>query len=275
MVSIAPQPGFLESAVIRQHLTASINAQLKNLNVAEELPSTNQALLDAPIGPGELWVCLAEHQTAGRGRRGRRWVAPRRSGLCLSIGYGFVSAPAQLAALTLAIGVSAAGVLKQAGADEVQLKWPNDLTWRGRKLGGILTELKRDGQRPPTVVVGLGVNLAIPPEGLSLQVPQANPPVDLVTICDALPPASVLAAALVNAIGATLLHYADSGFSPFRADFAALDALNGQPVEVTVAEDTVRGVAQGITPEGLLKIRTETGDTTVMAGDVVMLRPAD
>ena len=274
-MSVATGQDFLVADVIREHLDASITANLQTLSVAAKLPSTNQALLDAPILPGALWVCLAEHQTAGRGRRGRRWVAPPRSGLCLSIGYRFVTPPADLAALTLAMGVRAADVLRRAGADEVQLKWPNDLTWRGRKLGGILTELKSDAQKAPTVVVGLGVNLTLPPEGLMLQGPQANPPVDLTSICEVLPRPSILAADLVNAMGTALQNYGDTGFEPFRVSFAALDVLNGQAVEVAIAGDKLQGVADGITEDGLLKVRTQAGDITVMAGDVVLLRPAN
>lgn len=273
MVTKVSHPAFFDREVIRDHLSATVTTHLHDLSVVDELPSTNQALLDAPISAGQLWVCLAEHQTAGRGRRGRRWVAPPRSGLCLSIGYGFPSLPNQLSALTLAMGVTTAEVLQHAGAKEVQLKWPNDLVWRGRKLGGILTELAGDGQRPPTVVVGIGVNLALPPEGLVLDGPGGNSPIDLASISDESPSPSLLAAELINTLSATLLSYCDEGFAPFRTRFAGLDALNGEAVEVSVADAKLQGIARGITPDGLLNVETQDSVITVMAGDVVQLRP--
>ncbi len=273
-MTVAPTQTFLEPASIRAHLSDAVAARLTSLEVAAVLPSTNQALVDAPIAPGELCVCLAEHQTAGRGRRGRAWVAPPRSGLCLSVAYGFMSAPANLSALTLAMGVCAAEVLRQAGAAEVQLKWPNDLISGGAKLGGILTEVSGDARAAPIVVVGLGVNLALPRAGLALDESQAALPVDLASLCAAAPAPSVLAAALIDAMGTALLHYGDTGFEPFAARFAALDALMGQAVEFDGAGGKQRGVAGGITGDGSLRVRTGSGDTTVMAGDVSLVRSA-
>jgi len=273
-MTVTPTQAFLYPAAIRAHLDDAIVRHLTSLEVAPVLPSTNQALLDAPIAPGELWVCIAEHQTAGRGRRGRSWIAPPRSGLCMSIGYGFTKTPANLAALTLAMGVCAAEVLARAGAGAVQLKWPNDLISGARKLGGILTEVGGDAHAEPIVVVGLGVNLALPPAGLALGESQAAPPIDLASLCAVVPTPSVLAGALVDAMGAALLHYGDTGFEPFGARFAALDALMGQAVEFDGAGGKQRGVAAGITGDGSLRVRTGSGDTTVMAGDVSLVRPA-
>ena len=273
-MTVTPTQAFLYPAAIRAHLDDAIVRHLTSLEVAPVLPSTNQALLDAPIAPGELWVCIAEHQTAGRGRRSRSWIAPPRSGLCMSIGYGFTKTPANLAALTLAMGVCAAEVLARAGAGAVQLKWPNDLISGARKLGGILTEVGGDAHAEPIVVVGLGVNLALPPAGLALGESQAAPPIDLASLCAVVPTPSVLAGALVDAMGAALLHYGDTGFEPFGARFAALDALMGQAVEFDGAGGKQRGVAAGITGDGSLRVRTGSGDTTVMAGDVSLVRPA-
>ncbi len=273
MMTTAGQQHFLDPTLIADQFDPRVHASLKQLRVVDELPSTNQALLNSPIAAGELWVCLAEHQTAGRGRRGRQWVAPPGSGLCLSVGFGFSKPPADLAALTLAIGVVAAELLHAAGASDVQIKWPNDLVSQGRKLGGILTELVSNGSGPAVVVVGLGLNLTLPPEGLALDA-QASPTVDLASTAASVIQPSVLAGRFANAFGLTLLDFASTGFMPYRARFAALDVLADCDVEVSRANGALRGVANGITADGRLRVNSSEGETTVLAGDVALLRPS-
>jgi BirA family biotin operon repressor/biotin-[acetyl-CoA-carboxylase] ligase len=272
MTAVAQQD-FLDPILIADQFEPRVHAALKQLRVAAELPSTNQALLDSPIAPGELWICLAEHQTAGRGRRGRQWLAPAGSGLCLSLGFGFAATPTDLAALTLAIGVVAAELLRDLGASDVQLKWPNDLVWQDRKLGGILTELVSSGSGPVVVVVGLGLNLNLPTEGLALDVSQPNPPVDLASIAASATTPSVLAGRFANALGLTLLDFESTGFTPFQARFAALDVLVERSVEVSLAKGSLQGVAKGITSDGRLRVHSSAGETAVLAGDVTLLRP--
>lgn len=273
MTAVAQQD-FLDPILIADQFEPRAHAALKQLRVAAELPSTNQALLDSPIAPGELWMCLAEHQTAGRGRRGRQWLAPAGSGLCLSLGYGFAAPPPDLAALTLAIGVVAAELLRDIGAAEVQVKWPNDLVWQDRKLGGILTELVSSGTGPVVVVVGLGLNLNLPAEGLALAESQPTPPVDLVSIVPSVTGPSELAGRFANALGLMLLDFENTGFNPFRSRFAALDVLAGRSVEVSLANGSLQGIANGITADGRLRVNSSAGETTVLAGDVTLLRPS-
>src|SRR5689334_23615122 len=86
--------------------------------------------ISAPApSPGKLRACIAEFQTAGRGRRGRRWSTPLGGGLCLSVAWQFATAPADLSALTLAVGVVARRVLARVAGVAIALKWPNDLVW--------------------------------------------------------------------------------------------------------------------------------------------------
>ncbi len=115
-----------------------------------------------------LRACIAEYQTAGRGRRGRRWSTPLGAGLCLSVGWQFADAPAELSALTLAVGVVVRRALARVAGVEIALKWPNDLVWDERKLGGILLELTAEGQGGCHVVAGIGINVALPPEVLAV-----------------------------------------------------------------------------------------------------------
>ena len=138
------------------------HSALRSIHVHPELPSTNSWLNDRDaLSAGEAEVAIALHQTAGRGRRGREWQAPPESGLCLSMAWHFDAMPENPGAISLALGVAVARALESLGTGEVMLKWPNDLVWQNRKLGGILVESAKSpsGFR---VVAGVGVNVALP-----------------------------------------------------------------------------------------------------------------
>ncbi len=134
-----------------------------SLEVLFETDSTNTHLQAAAApAPGRPRICFAELQRAGRGRRGRSWLAPFGSGLTFSVAWTFPETPPGLPALGLAIGVAVAEALRALGAEEVGLKWPNDIVWRRRKLGGLLLQLRTETGGPATVVAGVGLNLALP-----------------------------------------------------------------------------------------------------------------
>ena len=269
-MTVSGQHDSLDSVSIANCLTARVHTALKQLRVVSQLPSTNQALLDAPIAAGELWICFAEHQTAGRGRRGRQWLAPAGSGLCMSVGFGFEKPPADLSALTLVVGVVVAEELIAGGAKRVQLKWPNDLVCDGGKLGGILTESISTSSGSMIVVVGLGVNLDLPAEGLTLPDTKMAPAIDLQTILGKRVAQSELAGNLANAIGLVLLDFPRHGFKGFKDRFEALDGLSGRAVDVSCANGSIQGIATGVTEDGRLRLITDEGETTVLAGDVTV-----
>jgi len=141
-------------------LTATARAGVSRLETYSVLDSTNRYLL---TGAQEGWpsgaVCLAEQQTAGRGRQGRSWLTPFGASLAYSLLWRFAGPLEALSGLSLATGLAVARVLKGAGVSEVGLKWPNDVWWQGRKLGGILLE-SGGSAGDFYVVAGVGLNLA-------------------------------------------------------------------------------------------------------------------
>jgi BirA family transcriptional regulator, biotin operon repressor / biotin---[acetyl-CoA-carboxylase] ligase len=138
---------------------------LQHLELLFEVDSTNQYLLDAwPRGAGAGWACSAEFQSAGRGRRGRPWVSPLGGAIFLSISWEYAAGPARLSGLSLAAGLAVARTLRRFGARRVGLKWPNDLLWQHRKLAGLLLEVRGEQHGPTRLVLGLGLNLRLPPD---------------------------------------------------------------------------------------------------------------
>lgn len=260
----------LSAEALRATLEPAVAARLARLEVFTELGSTNNHLLAAPPPPGRLDVCVAEFQTAGRGRRGRRWSTPLGSGICLSVGWQFADTPAELAALTLAVGVVVRRALNEVAGVDIALKWPNDLVWDERKLGGILLELATEAQGGSHVVVGIGLNVALPAELLPHLSDWPRGAVDLATALGRPPPPRVvLVGALVNGLAELLVDYAAAGFAAYRSEWRAVDYLRGRNVRLEEASGSVVGTAVGIDPGGALLIETAPGARRrVVAGDV-------
>jgi BirA family biotin operon repressor/biotin-[acetyl-CoA-carboxylase] ligase len=270
-------PAELRRAVAARAMPAGDTARwrLGTLEVATEVPSTNRVLLErAAPEPGVLDVCLAEYQTAGRGRRGRAWKTPLGCGVCLSVAWQFAAMPAQISALTLATGVVAARAVATVCGVRVELKWPNDLVWDERKLGGILVELKNAAHGGCHVVAGIGVNVSLPPERLASLSDWPRGAVDLATATGKAPPARpALVAELVTGLGSLFAHYAVAGFAAYRADWCAADYLRGRSVRLDDASGTLTGTAYGIDTEGALVIETAGGARRrFVSGDVSVRR---
>jgi len=139
-------------------------ARLAGLEVLLEVDSTNRHLAEAARrGLPDPYACLAEGQTAGRGRLGRPWVSPFGRNVYLSVLRRFHQPPEAIQGLGLAVGAAAAEAVAGLGVADVGLKWPNDLMWRGRKLAGILLEMAGEGTGPWTLVAGIGMNVDMTP----------------------------------------------------------------------------------------------------------------
>jgi BirA family biotin operon repressor/biotin-[acetyl-CoA-carboxylase] ligase len=261
----------LDARALRRALAATISRRVARLEVLWEIDSTNRYLLASPPPPpGELAVCLAEYQSAGRGRRGRRWRAPLGAALCMSAGWQFAAAPRDLAALTLAVGVVARRALAEVAELDVALKWPNDLVLDERKLGGILIELSAEAQGRCHVVTGIGVNVALPPGSLAALSDWPRGAIDLATAKrGAPPPRARLAAKLIEGLAELFASYEESGFAPYRAEWRAADFLNGRRVKLDDSAAPASGIARGIDGDGALLIETAGGQRRrVISGDV-------
>jgi BirA family biotin operon repressor/biotin-[acetyl-CoA-carboxylase] ligase len=233
-------------------------------------------LLERPPPAGKLNVCVAEFQSAGRGRRGRRWNVPLGGGICLSVGWQFADTPADLAALTLAVGVVARRAIEAVTSLDVALKWPNDLVWDDRKLGGILLELTQEAQGGAHVVAGIGLNVALPSALLPTLSDWPRGAVDLATACGGTPPPrAALVTALVAGFAELFASYPATGFEPYRGEWRTADYLRGRAVRLDEATGALDGTAVGIDPDGALLVETEAGaKRRIVAGDVSVRSPA-
>ena len=255
----------LDARRIGAALPRAARARWPQIDVRWRLDSTSSALLREVAARPAGTALFAEWQTAGRGRRGRGWLAPPLLGLTFSLLWRFECGYAALAGLSLVVGVAVAETLCAQGAAEVALKWPNDVQHAGRKLGGILVELGGEFLGPCHAVIGIGLNLRLPQV---LRDAAGQPVADLADACGGtVPSRNALAAALLAALGEALVCFAQEGFAAFAARYAALDALAGREVTVEAGERRYRARAAGVDARGALRVRRE--------GEVVALDSAE
>jgi BirA family biotin operon repressor/biotin-[acetyl-CoA-carboxylase] ligase len=261
----------LVAEAVRAALPRDVASRTAQLEVRTEIGSTNRLLLERAAPPqGELDVCIAEYQHAGRGRRGRAWRTPLGAGLCLSAAWRFAETPPELTALALAVGVAVRRAVAAAAGVDIALKWPNDLVYDGRKLGGILLELEAEAHGGCRVVAGVGLNVAVPASQLAELCDWPRGAIELATARGAPPPQrGALAAALVTELARLFADYAACGFAPYRAEWEAADCLRGVDVTVHDASGTLAGKALGIDAGGALLVATAPGERRrVFSGDV-------
>ena len=223
-------------------------ARLGGLRVHGEVDSTNTWLKERAHSLPSPYACLSEHQRAGRGRRGRTWLDGAGRDLCLSVFRRFDTAEPRAQGLSLAIGVAAVRALEAGGAYGLGLKWPNDVVWRDRKLGGILIEGSVSG-RVWAAVIGIGVNVH------AKEMPGGGPPrVHLESILGARASRNRLAARLIAEVCAECERFEARGGGPAITEWKALDAMRGRPVDVVSSRGEVGGIARGVDEAGELLV---------------------
>jgi BirA family biotin operon repressor/biotin-[acetyl-CoA-carboxylase] ligase len=266
-VQALPRRGYCLSNPVElldaRHIGAELGGvragQLRSLELLFEVDSTNTRLMgSAPPPPGKADVCLSELQHAGRGRNGRRWIAPFGASIAMSVAWTFSEGTGALPALSLAVGVAIARALARAGALGVALKWPNDIWFQDRKIGGVLIELKAVAGGPAHVVIGIGLNVALPATARDALEAGGDRVAAVADACPAAPSRNRVAGAILDELLSMLGRFEREGFAVFRDTWTALDALNGRPARVLLGGTAVSGTARGVDPEGALLL--DTGD---------------
>lgn len=239
------------------------------------IDSTNDvAHAEAATGAPDGLLVIADEQTAGRGRLERRWWAPPGTCLLLSLLLRPAIPLHRTGQLTMCLGLGAAEGIERVTGLAIQLKWPNDLLLHGRKLGGMLTELRAAGERLDYAVLGIGINVNFE-LGHHLQPAASELAETAISLQMALGRPVDRLALLAAILARTEAWYEGmlAGASPHAAWADRLATL-GQRVRVTLPQDTLEGVATGVMPEGALILRDDDGhERQVWSGDVSAVRP--
>ena len=244
--------------------------RIKLLEIHDSLPSTNERLLQVPaMAPRDsLAVCLAGHQSAGRGRNGKSWHSPAGAGLLLSVSRTAPRPPD--GSLSLALGVAIAEGLEAFVADRVELKWPNDVVARDRKLGGILVESSTQGGADARVVAGLGVNIRVSEEQRDLVAREVGmEPAGLSELeLRKAPEHNALAGIMISAIAGVLETHAADGFRRWADGWKRRDWLAGKRIEARCGADRHVGMAAGVDSSGALLLKESGGERRILSAEI-------
>lgn len=236
--------------------------------------STNDVAQEmAARGAPEGTVVTADYQTAGRGRLGRRWLAPPGTSLLCSVLFRPTPdsvPPSHATDLIMLCALAAADAVEATAGLPVSLKWPNDLvvvrgeSWR--KLGGLLAETGVSGDRLEFVIVGVGINVNVPAEVLPNLAPDAT---SILAETGRMTDREVLLDRFLNGVKGRYERW-QAGERPW-AEWAARLATLGRPVRVVTGEGERYGIAEGVDEEGTLLLRTADGRLyQIRVGDVFL-----
>lgn len=256
-------PVALDADAIRAALLPATAHLLQSLQVFPQLDSTNRWLLQA----GQCGdACLAEHQTAGRGRRGRQWQSPPGSNIYLSLRWCFGHPLQHAPLLSLVTGLAVAEALADCGIQGHGLKWPNDVvcpvaadpanrltTPCLHKIGGILLESVGNLEQ---VVIGIGLNVNMLPENAAMI---DQPWTSLRQMTDRLLERNTLAGALLNRLLTRLTAFPQLDMAQFVRDWQGWDVLVHRRVQVLAGNTRCTGLACGVDTQGQLRVRLDDG----------------
>jgi BirA family biotin operon repressor/biotin-[acetyl-CoA-carboxylase] ligase len=242
-----------------------------DLRVVDIIDSTNTALLAQAMSGAPSGTCLvAELQTAGRGRRGRAWHSAVGASLTFSLLWRFESGASSLGGLSLVVGLAVANALRALGL-AAQLKWPNDILFRNQKLGGILIETQGDMLGPTVAVVGIGINVRLP-DSMKAAIDQPVTDIAAAMMESAVtPPAmnrNALLAAVLTQLVALLDQFQRSGFAPLRDQWRALNAHQGQMVDVHAPNETYTAKLIDVALDGGLMVERNGMAVTLSAAEI-------
>lgn len=263
----------LSEVQIAAELTQQTVTLLSKLEIYPQIDSTNRYLVEcAQHEANSGQVCFAESQTAGKGRRGRQWVSPFGSNIYLSILWQFQNDPASIAGLSLAVGVAVIRALRELGLTDIGLKWPNDIYWQEKKLGGILIEVSGEAGGSCSAVIGLGLNLYLPVKETGSI---TQPWTDLEQIIGSKNYSrNHIASILLNHLLPVIANFETDTLSHYLSEWRGYDVMLNKAVSIYIGSQSIEGVVMGVDDNGMLLLKNSAGEIKTFASGEVSFRAA-
>lgn len=251
----------------------AIKKQIDDVNIIVEpvIDSTNQYMLEriAELKSGD--TCLAECQSAGRGRRGRQWISPFGCNLYLSMYWRLEQGPAAAVGLSLVVGIVIAEVLNRISQEKVKVKWPNDLYMNDKKLAGILVELTGKTGDAAHIIIGVGINIGMNNNNIesSKSITQEWSSLrDEVENIER----NELSANIIKSLRESLVIFEHEGLKPFLERWFKLDNFLNRHVKLLIGNDVISGIERGVNDQGALLLQKDNGEIIPYIGGEISLR---
>lgn len=248
-------------------VTIGKNCQVKHeIEVHSLIDSTNDYLMRRlPNQLKQGQVCLAEYQSAGRGRRGRQWISPFGSQVYLSMYWYLEQGLSAAMGLSLLSALAVSDAVYAASGVQVELKWPNDIYIGGVKLAGILIDLDGQALEPSHSVIGIGLNLDMP--AIAAQSIDQKW-TDLQSHSNSKIDRNLLSAQLISCLYARLQQYQNEGLAVMLDEWHSHDVYLNKPVKLLTGERVTKGICRGINNQGALLLEVEGIVKSIYGGEV-------
>jgi BirA family biotin operon repressor/biotin-[acetyl-CoA-carboxylase] ligase len=237
--------------------------------IHDQINSTNTYLMEcARKNASSGFICLAESQSNGKGRRGRHWVSPYGSNIYMSILWRFQqNGLASISGLSLAVGVAIIRALREHQIDNIGLKWPNDIYYQGKKLGGILVEASGESDGPCCAVVGLGVNFFLP-ETEAENITQSWTDLTKITGQNRLP-RNEITGTILNHLLPLIAGYEEKGIQAYIDEWRSYDCLKQKQATLFLGNQKIEGIVEGVDKNGMLIMKHPDGSIQMFASGEV------
>ena len=220
-------------------------------------------------------ICIAEHQTRGRGRFSREWYSPFGKNIYFSMQYSIKQDISQLGGLSLAVGTIVCKAIEKACKlpNRLMLKWPNDITYNGKKLAGVLIEIRAEVNGNCSVIIGIGINVNMP---ITNKVTFNQEWASIMQITGSPQDRNNICAILIDKLTIGIEQYLITGFKSYMPEWKKRDSLFGKIIQIQDGNEIFKGIATGVDLQGHLLINLETnikkafaaGEATLLKGNV-------
>ncbi|MCW2257218.1 BirA family biotin operon repressor/biotin-[acetyl-CoA-carboxylase] ligase [Providencia alcalifaciens] len=236
------------------------------------IDSTNQYMLERIPHLSSGDTCLAEYQSAGRGRRGRQWISPFGCNLYLSMYWKLDQGPAAAIGLSLVVGIIIAETLNKLTKGKIKVKWPNDLYLNDKKLAGILVELTGKTGDAAHIIIGVGINIGMGKNNIEIENTINQEWASLADEVESIE-RNILSVNIIQALKDALILFEIEGLSPFVNRWFELDNFLDRDVKLLIGNNIITGVEKGINQQGALLLQQDNGDIIPYIGGEISLRP--
>jgi len=238
----------------------------RNVHLLTSTNSTNSHLKKQMFQAALPVICLAEHQAAGRGRRGKTWISPLGSNIYLSVRVKIQLSQEKIGMLSLVSGLAVVNALQAVGLNKLAIKWPNDVYCNGKKLGGILIEAVSLKNDEAELIIGIGVNVKMPnksADNIDQDWTDLSQQLQREELCR-----SEISGRIINQLLNHIQAYQNNDLHGFAEDWSNYDYLKDKEVSITGLHIEMHGVAKGIDEKGQLLILSNNQLHALNSGEV-------